>query len=412
MKQAENIIWWHVYPLGALGAPIREGDRTLTHRLPQLTGWLDYASQMGATGLLLGPIFHSETHGYDTLNQFEIDPRLGTEKDFIDFLSAAKNKGMKVILDGVFSHVGSGDPRVLEAMGEGRNSQHVELFDIDWDNPEGPTPEVFEGHGSLIRLNHHSHQAKDYTVAVMNHWLELGIDGWRLDAAYSVDSSFWREVLDEVRAQHPNAWFLGEVIHGDYEQFVNSSTIDTVTQYQLWKAIWSSIKDQNLFELDWALKQHNEMLDHFTPNTFIGNHDVNRIATTVGEDGARLALAVLLTVGGTPSLYYGDEQGYHGVKEERIGGDDQVRPALPASPAEFSELGARTWNTYRALTHLRNTNPWLTHAKTHTLALENKRYSYRTQQIDGDQFIDVEVNLEGTSEAAIRDKNGNLIWHS
>ncbi len=99
------------------------------------------------------------------------------------------------------------------------------------------------------------------------------------------------------------------MIHGDYPAFVAASGLDSVTQYELWKAIWSALNDHNLFELGHALGRHNGFLDTFVPLTFVGNHDVTRLASRL-EDGRHLAhaLAVLLTVGGTPAIYYGDEQ--------------------------------------------------------------------------------------------------------
>ena len=161
----------------------------------------------------------------------------------------------------------------------------------------------------------------------MNHWLDRGADGWRLDAAYAVPTTFWAQVLPRVRAEHPDAWFVAEVIHGDYPAFVQESTVDSVTQYELWKAIWSSISDANLWELAWSLTRHDEFLESFAPQTFVGNHDTTRIASTIEDPRHRAhAVVVLCTVGGTPTVYAGDELGFTGVKEEREGGDDAVRP--------------------------------------------------------------------------------------
>ena len=113
---------------------------------------------------------------------------------------------------------------------------------------------------------------------------------------------------------------------------VRAAGFDSVTQYELWKAIWSSLNDGNFHELDWALQRHNEFLDAFVPMTFIGNHDVTRIASRL-ENTRHLehALAILLTTGGAPSVYAGDEAAYRGVKEERFGGDDAVRPRIRVS---------------------------------------------------------------------------------
>jgi hypothetical protein len=138
--------------------------------------------------------------------------------------------------------------------------------------------------------------------------------------------------LPTVRTRHPDAYVFGEVIHGDYAGFVRDTGVDSVTQYELWKAIWSALNDRNLFELAWALERHNAMLDSFVPQTFIGNHDVTRIASQLlDERHLAHALVILMTCGGLPSIYAGDEQGFRGVKEHRAGGDGAIRPAFPAS---------------------------------------------------------------------------------
>lgn len=410
MNWVEHAIWWHVYPLGFAGAPVRDADRSPAPRLRRLLNWLDYAVELGASGLLLGPIFSSASHGYDSLDQLSIDPRLGGDADFDDLVTACRQRGLRLVLDGVFSHVSADHPLLRRALDEGPDGEAAALFDIDWRAPDGPRPRVFEGHGDLARLNHSSGAAVDYTAGVMRHWLARGIDGWRLDAAYSVPTDFWARVLPAVRRDHPRAWFLGEVIHGDYAAIVKDSTMDTLTQYELWKAIWSSLTDTNFFELDWNLTRHNAFLDSFTPQTFIGNHDVTRIASRVGAAGAVTALAILMTVGGVPSIYYGDEQGFTGVKEERIGGDDAVRPAYPEDPSGLAPWGAPVLRAHQQLIGLRRRHPWLVTARTESLHLENARYTYRATAADGGEHLDVEIDLEAEPRVVIRGARGEVLW--
>ena len=411
-KWAEGAIWWHVYPLGFCGAPIRPTAQELAGlepqpRLRQLIGWLDYAKELGVTGLLLGPIFASQSHGYDTLDHYRIDPRLGTEADFDDLVAACAARGLRLVLDGVFSHVGSTHPWLLSDLAGGEGSG--DLFDIDWHAAGGPRPRVWEGHGGLARFNHNSEAAIGFVTGVMKYWLARGISGWRLDAAYSVPNSFWAAVLPAVRAEFPGAWFLGEVIHGDYARFVSDAGVNSVTQYELWKSVWSSLKDANLFELDWTLQRHSELLDTFVPQTFVGNHDVTRIASRVGYDNAIFAAAILFTVGGIPSIYAGDELGFLGVKEDRIGGDDAVRPAFPESVSQISDdIDYAIQNAYLDLVALRRERPWLATAKTSKIELTNKRYVYEVQAREGFDSLRVEIDLEKNHISIV--ENGNKVW--
>lgn len=382
-------LWWQVYPLGFSGAPIREAEQGTHHRLSRLINWLDYAVDLGASGLLLGPIFTSQSHGYDTTDYFEIDPRLGDSDDLANLIAECKKRGLRLLFDGVFSHAAATFTR-------------PELFDV---NPDG-TPNVFEGHQSLIRFDHHNPHTVDFVVKVMNYWLAAGIDGWRLDAAYSIPTDFWAQVIPQVKAEYPDAWIMGEVIHGDYVQFVEQSKVDSITQYELWKSIWSSIYDKNFFELDWNLQRHNTFLEHFIPTTFIGNHDVTRITSKVGLDGAIMALVILMTVGGIPTLYYGDELGHLGIKEERLGGDDAIRPEFPESPIEPNDI----YRIHQDLISLRRQHPWLVQATTSSLDLENTHITYRSSA--GDNYLDVVLDIGDKLSAKIIDSAGAELWSS
>ncbi|WIM67801.1 alpha-amylase family protein [Corynebacterium breve] len=368
----DTSIWWQVYPLGSTGAPIRDrsGDDS-GHRLQQLEPWLDYLLELGCNGLLLGPIFESETHGYDTIDHFMIDRRLGTLDVFDRLMRACNERGIRVMLDGVFNHVS----RNHEAVAAGRAGS------TDW-----------EGHESLATLHHADPLVQDKVVEIMEFWLARGISGWRLDVAYSVPPEFWRAVLGRVRQNYPHAVFLGEVIHGDYTQIAQAGTLDSVTQYELWKAMWSSLNDANFFELAHALNRHQEFSNHMITNTFVGNHDVDRIASKVRQDKVLLAVAMLMTLPGSPSIYYGDEQGFTGMRGEGFAADDPVRPPLPATPEELSPIGQWVLNAHKALIALRRQHPWLATGTVEVLDNTNETISYTVSS--NDRQIQVDVWLE------------------
>lgn len=352
-----------------------------------MTAWLDYAANLGASGLLLGPIFASSTHGYDTIDHFGIDARLGDHADFDAFIAAAHARGLRVMLDGVFNHVGRDHPMFQRAIAGGPGAPEAAWFRLTWPAyaPPGEEPAyaTFEGHRQLVALNHDEPTVADYVTRVMNHWLDRGADGWRLDAAYAVPRPFWTKVLPAVRARHPDAYIFGEMIHGDYAGFVQETGVDVVTQYELWKAIWSSLNDANFFELAWALGRHNALLDRFVPQTFIGNHDVTRIASQLSDERHLAhALVVLMTCGGTPSIYAGDEQAFRGVKENRAGGDDAIRPAFPISPAELAPFGWPVYRLHQQLIGLRRRHPWLHCARTHVIELRNTDLVYEARHQD------------------------------
>ena len=401
----DHLIGWHVYPLGFVGAPARLESQEVSHRLAHLGAWLDHAVALGCSSLALGPVFSSASHGYDTLDYFTIDPRLGDDDDFDHLLQAAHARGLSVLLDGVFNHVSRRNRIVQDAQSAGPDSDAGRM--VRWC---AGRLDVFEGHSDLVALNHDNPAVREHVTRIMNYWCGRGVDGWRLDAAYSVNPEFWAAVLPSVREKYPDVWIFGEVIHGDYASIVRASGMDSVTQYELWKGIWSSIESRNFFELDHALGRHNEFSDAFTPMTFVGNHDVTRIASRVGQDGAVLATAILATIGGIPLIYYGDGLAYRGVKEERFGGDDDIRPVFPASPADLSNLGADTLRAHQSLLGLRRRHPWLVDARTESLDLTNERYVYRTG-VPGVEPLIVELDVRDGCSVLIREA-GQVVWSS
>jgi cyclomaltodextrinase / maltogenic alpha-amylase / neopullulanase len=396
----DHAIWWQLHPISFTGATAAPANR-----LTRIEAWLDYLVDLGCNGLLLGPIFASETHGYDTVDHFRIDPRLGTDEDFGQLVEQCRTRGVRLLLDGVFNHVGRGFGPFQDVLAHGRSSAYAPWFRLDFDSsgadgPDGFGYADFEGHRELVALNHDEPAVQDYVTSVMTHWLDRGASGWRLDAAYAVPASFWRAVTDRVRAAHPDCWLVGEVIQGDYIAAVRDGGLDSVTQYELWKGIWSSLNDRNFFELAHTLTRHNEFAAAFLPQTFVGNHDVTRLASRLTDpEHLPHALAVLFTVAGSPSVYAGDEQAFRGVKYDRAGGDDEIRPAFPDTPADLAADGWPTYRLHQDLIGLRRRHPWLARAATEVLTVRNAALAYRVDHPgDGpDLAVLLNVSADKTS---------------
>lgn len=387
----DGLTWWHVYPLGFSGAEHESAQvHGVVHRLRHLANWLDYAHDLGVRGLQLGPIFSSQTHGYDTTDHLHIDHRLGDEHDFDMLAEACRQRGLRLLLDGVFNHVGVEHPmfQVAKAAGpdaSGADGHAARWFRLHWPaDGSAPGYDMFEGHSGLVELNHDEPAVVDYVVRVMDHWLSRGASGWRLDAAYAVPPRFWREVLGRVRQHHPDAWFVGEYIHGEPEQILADTGLDSVTAYGLWRPLWRSLNDINYFDLAWQIERLNTFACEHPPMTFLGNHDVTRIASNL-DDQRHFghALAALFTLPGVPSIYYGDEQAFRGIKEERFGGDDAIRPMFPDRSDGLAPWGWPIYHLHRQLIEMRQRHAWLTRCHAEATHVTNSSMALRATPADG-----------------------------
>lgn len=391
---SEDMIWWHVYPLGFTGAErhLDDAGPQAVPRLAQLETWLDYALALGANGLLLGPIFRSSTHGYDTLDHLEIDPRLGTTKTFTDLVAACHSKGIRIALDGVFNHVARDHEIVRRAIAAGPGTAEG-----NWITWVGEYPRCFEGHEALVELNLSEPAVASYVSSVISHWTGLGADAWRFDAAYAPGPDAWRPITDEIKRLHPQTWLLGEVIHGDYADFVKRSGMHSVTQYELWKAIWSSIASRNFWELAHSLSRHSVMLENFVPYTFVGNHDTTRIASQFEDRrDTELAVALLALLPGIPAVYSGDEQAFTGVKTESFDGDDAIRPPFPGTPDDLLPFGKDVYDVHQRLLGLRRRHRWLWTATVTTRDLANEFVIVELTGCAGER-LDLVLNLNDSA---------------
>lgn len=387
---------YQLHSLGASGAPTDNPDvdaREQSGRgLQVLERWLDHVAALGCGGVLLTPVFVSSTHGYDTVDPFRIDQRLGDDRDFDRFVGACHDRGLRLVLDGVLNHVGRQFGPFRDVLAHQQGAAHAGWFRLDFgrDDGDGFGYKTFEGHRELVALDHRSDAVLEWAISLANRWLDRGADGWRFDAAYAIPPAFLAQVASAVRSHHPEALLFGEVIHGDYRGFVESSGLHSVTQYELHKAIWSSLNDGNLFELAWALKRHRELLGLFAPITFVGNHDVTRIASQLTDARhVALAIAVLFAVPGVPCVYYGDELGWTGVKEHRAGGDAAIRTALPADPPAWSAIA----ELHQRLIQMRQGRPWLTTADVEIGELSNQAATCRVFDDDHELWLGLDTRL-------------------
>ncbi len=333
----DNAIFYHIYPLGALGAP-KENDYAAQpiNRLGQIHPMLDHIQSLGANALYLGPLFESASHGYDTTNYYEIDRRLGTRADLATLSRDMHARGMHLILDGVFNHVGRDFWAFQDVLKNGQASQYKDWFSnlrFDGRSPYGD-PFVYDswnGHFSLVKLNLENPAVVAHLFGAIRMWFEeFQIDGLRLDAADAINFKFLRQLRQFCSQLRADFWLLGEVIHGDYRQWANPGTLQAVTNYELYKGLYSSHNDHNYFELAYALRRQfaqGGLYEGQRFYNFVDNHDVTRIASQLSAPQHLYPLHILLfSVPGIPALYYGSEFGILGRKNN--GQDYDLRPLM------------------------------------------------------------------------------------
>lgn len=349
MSWFEESVAYQIYPLGLCDAPY-ENDGVTVHRLRRILddGWVEHMRLLGASCLILNPVFESLSHGYDTSDYTKVDCRLGTNEDLKDLIDACHDAGIKVLLDGVFNHAGRGFwafKDVLEKRGE---SPYCDWFEIDWGGNtewnDGFSYSTWQGVPYLVKLNHRSYGLNDYLANVIRAWeSEFGIDGLRLDVAYCLDRGFLgylRQVADELSGKRGEKFLLlGETMFGDYNQWMGDGLCDTVTNYEAYKGLWSSLNSSNMHEVAYALERQSgsRPWDLYTGKhllNFVDNHDVPRIATKLDDANQLKPLyGLLFGMPGVPCIYYGSEWGIEG---EQKFGDHELRPALGAP--EWNEL--------------------------------------------------------------------------
>ena len=342
---AQDVIFYHLFPLGSTGAPERNDFvGAPSDRLRALCNWLPYLQELGVNALLLGPVLESSAHGYDTADLFTVDRRLGTNTDLKTLVAACHERGLRVVLDAVFHHVGRDFWAFRDVQVRGEASPYRDWFFIDFAGRSSASDafsyEGWDGHFDLVKLDTANPDVREHLFSAARLWLsEFGVDGLRLDAADVLDPAFRHDLAAHCRNVKPDCWLVGEVVHGDYRNWAGPEKLDATTNYELYKGLYSSHNDRNYFEVAHTLKRQfgaAGVYRHFTPYTFADNHDVPRIASILHDPAHLYPLHILLfTVPGVPSLYYGSEWGVTG--EKAPGSDAPLRP--PLTPEQLGNVG-------------------------------------------------------------------------
>ena len=378
---------YQIYPLGLCGAP-KENDGNLQHRICKIGKWIPHFTKLGITAILFNPVFESDRHGYDTRDYTKIDCRLGTNEDFVALCNQFHKANISIILDGVFNHVGRGFPYFQDVIQHKWNSPYKDWFHINFDDTnheDGFWYEGWEGHQELVKLNLQNPEVRNYLISCVDQWVEqFKIDGLRLDVAYMLDRTFMHELCDHVRSKHPDFFFLGEMIGGDYNQIMNDGLLDSVTNYECRKGLYSSLNSMNLFEIGYSLNRQfgKDSWCLYTGKhllSFVDNHDVDRIASTLtDEKDIPLVYALMYAMPGIPCIYYGSEWGIQGKRTNYS--DDVLRPCID-SPQ---------WNTLceliQKLNTLRKQYPVFSYGDYTQLYIQNKQLVFR-RKTDEDQIL-------------------------
>lgn len=340
---AYESVFYQIYPLGFCGAPF-ENDGVQTHKIKKVEEWIPHMKKLGINAIYFSPVFESDTHGYNTRDYKKIDVRIGTNQDFKEVCQRLHENGIRVVLDGVFNHVGRGFYQFQDVLKNRENSPYLNWFHINLGGNsnynDGLWYEGWEGNYDLVKLNLQNGEVVHHILDAVQYWIdEFDIDGLRLDVAYCLDENFVRTLRSFTTEKKPDFFLLGEMLHGDYNRLMNDSMLHSVTNYECYKGLYSSFNSMNMFEINhsllrqfgpenWTLYKGKHLL------SFVDNHDVTRVASILSnEKHLPLIYAMCFGMPGIPCVYYGSEWGTRADKSQ---GDPALRPCF--EQPEWNEL--------------------------------------------------------------------------
>lgn len=340
---AYESVFYQIYPLGFCGAPF-ENDGVEEHRILKVEEWIPHIKKLGANAIYFSPVFESDTHGYNTRDYRKIDTRLGTNEDFAGICDKLHEEGIRVVLDGVFNHVGRGFWAFQDVLKNRESSPYKDWFFLNFGGNSGYNDglwyEGWEGNYDLVKINLRNEEVVQHIFSCIKGWVEeFDIDGLRLDVAYCLDHDFVRRLRSYCDSLKEDFFLVGETLHGDYNQLMNDAMLHSVTNYECYKGLHSSFNSMNMFEINhsllrqfgpenWTLYKGKHLL------SFVDNHDVTRVASILSnEKHLPLIYAVAFGMPGIPCVYYGSEWGAKANKSE---GDPALRACF--DEPEWNEL--------------------------------------------------------------------------
>ncbi len=333
----DESVFYQIYPLGFCGAERENDFGEIRHRLGKIQAEIPRLKALGVTAVLFNPLFESERHGYDTADFFRIDRRLGTNEEFAALVRAFHEAGIRVVLDGVFNHVGRHFPPFCEVQKQRENTGYRFWFDINFygDSPyrDGFSYRDWEGHAELVALRLENPDVQNYLMDAVRFWIDaFGIDGLRLDVSYLLPQWFMELLRRTVSEKRADFFLMGEVVHlTNFRALVHPARLDSITNYEGFRSMLSAFNSKNLFEIEYSLTR---LFGAFEWTLFCGknlfsfvdNHDVERAATALKERRNLANLYTLLfSMPGIPCLYYGSEFAAEGDKSDF---DYRLRPCI------------------------------------------------------------------------------------
>lgn len=401
----QTALFYHIYPLGFCGALQRNDFQSAPiERLTKVSDWIPHLRDLGVNALYIGPLFESTYHGYDTADYTRVDRRLGNNRGLADLTWKLHENGIRVVFDAVFNHVGRDFFAFRDVQQHGSASRYCGWFDglrFDGRSPYGDpfTYQGWNGNYDLVKLNLHHPEVREHLFNAVRGWVEeFGVDGLRLDAADCLDGDFLKELRRFTAALKPDFWLMGEIVAGDYRRLANPDMLHSVTNYECYKGLYSSLVDKNYFEIAWSLNRQfgaEGLYKDLPLYNFADNHDVDRVASSLSDPALLYPLYCLLfTMPGIPSIYYGSEWGLAGKRTRSD--DSALRPCLDLAELTKSAPQQELPGVLRRLADLRVSSPALCFGGYAQLFVSSQQLAF-FREFEGERVV---VALNSAAEPA------------